>query len=361
MKNLLFFSVLIVAALGAGIWTKSLRPAASPVLKQENPTSVLHFDPQSLSFGEVWEEREYMHSVRVENRGPEKIQVEEVSCASCKGNALAIKPDRFELAPGSSQTIQVTLNLSLGGSRQSDAHLFAIPLRLIYSTAASSPGNTGHAFGEIKGTVKPFLATQQVWNLGTRLRASGPFECRYEVEALIPLGDLEVELLPPSELELSFSVNRRPDKPNSIHIIARSGSPAKSGLLRAEVVLRAKTVDGISLPPKRVPIEMDVTDRDIRVSPPELYFVGAKVGSTVESLVTVSSLSGREFSVQKAEPTGMGLEVSAGGNPKEFRVSQQVTRAGLISGVVSFTAQTVNGIEKIDVTVNTVGIKTGNN
>lgn len=353
MKNLIFYAVLIGAAVGAEVWSSGQRQAAAPTL------SPLHFDPQSLSFGEVWEDREFRHSIRVENRGPETIQVEG-ACASCTGNALAIEPDRFELAPGSSQIIRVTLDLSLNGPRQSDARRFGVSLRL-NSTAASSPGKSVQTVGVIKGTIKPFLVTQKVWNLGTRLRASGPFERCYEVEALIPLSALEVELLRPSELEMSFAVNRQPDKPNLIDIIAIAGSPTKSGLLRAEVVVRAKTLDGVSLPPKRFPIEMEVTDRDIRVSPPELYFAGTKVGATAESLVTVSSRSGRKFSVEKAVSTGQGLEVSAGDNTNEFRVSQRVTRAGCISGVVSFTAQTMNGIEKIDLTVSTFGIEVGNN
>ncbi len=357
MKRLFLYASLIVTALAAGLWSSgALSPSAAPDRQQEKPLPVLVFDSRSLDIGEVWEDREFKHTVRVENRGTETVHVEGVSCSSCKQAVSAISPDKFELAPGAAQRVQLTLNLNIGALRGTGPHRFTAPLRLRYSME-SKPGETLQSIGELRGAIKPVLVTHPVWNLGTHYKAGGPFEKRFEAVALTQLGSIEVEVLPPAEQQLSVSARRRPDKPNIFEIVVRSDGPANSGLHSGEIVLRPKTKDGELLPPKHVIIEVEFSDQDARISPAELYFGGTKIGSSVESLVSVSSLSGREIRVEGAEPVGAGLEVVPGVRKNEFRVRQRATQAGIIRGVVSFTVRTNDVVERVTLAVSAVGVE----
>ena len=122
-------------------------------------------------------------------------------------------------------------------------------------------------------------------------------------------------------------------------------------------MLRPKTMDGVSLPPKHISVEMEVVKNDIRISPAEVYFGGTRVGSTAQSIVSVSSRNGLAVQIEKVSPIGGGLSVAPGDRANEFRVKQQIAKSGSITGVVSFTVRTKTGVEQVDLNVGTVGVE----
>jgi hypothetical protein len=205
--------------------------------------------------------------------------------------------------------------------------------------------------------VKPVLVTRPVWNLGLYSKASGPIEKSFEVVAVPPLSSLDVELLPNPHWSPIVSVKQRPDRAEAFDFLVRSDAPKSPGILRREVVLRPTTLEGVSLPPKQITIEAEVVEHDTRLNPTELYLGGVKVGEAVESRVVVTSLSGRELRVEKVEPDGADLEVAPGDGPNEFRVKQRVTRSGQTSGMIWFTARTPDGVERVGLTVEVVGVE----
>lgn len=356
MKKVILYLAVIAGAVAAGLWSSgALSPSPGPNGKQEQPPPpVLVFDSRSLDIGEVWEDRAFKHTVRVENRGPETIHVDGVSCSTCNGGVFAIDPQRFELVPGASRTVQVNLNLTLAGNRKPESVPFAASLRMNYTTP-SNPGESQQIGSTLHGAVKPVLAMLPVWNLGTHLKASGPIERRFEVTALVPLGSLNVDVLEAHQWQLTVSARRRPSIADKFDILVRSEVPAISG--QCVVVLRPRAADGTALPAKHVLIELEVTNREIRASPAEVYFGGAKVGATLESLVSLSSRSGKEFQVEKAEAVGPGLQVIPGVRPNEFKVTQRIMQMGPLSGVVTFAVRTKNGVDRIDIAVSAVGVE----
>lgn len=289
--------------------------------------------------------------VKVENRGAETVRVEGASC-SCTG--LSTDPDRFELAPGGSREIQVTLDLSAQSRTGPEPRPFTAALRLRYSTPSREVSE--QSAGDLRGSVKPVLLTKPVWNLGLYSKASGPIERRFEVTAAIPLAALDVTI-PLNPWRLTVTAKPRADRLGVYDVIVRSDAPTVAGLLRSEVVFRPTTTDGVSLPPQHVTVEADIAASDVRIDPAELYIGGTRIGGTVETRVNVTSLSGRAVQVERVEPVGTDLEVTPGDGANEFRVKKKIMRVGSVSDVVWFTVRSKDGVERVRLVVEAVGVK----
>lgn len=353
MRNRLLLVLAVTLAGLAGLWTGGLRtagPQPKPRVKESPPVVVV--ESQSLGVGEVWEDREFQRTVRVVNQGADTVRIDDVGCG-CKGPCAA--PSQFELAPGTSREVRVTLDLSLPFRPGPEPVPFTTPVRVRW-TAPSGSGKPGHSEGALRGAVKPVLITRPVWNLGLHSKASGPIDKTVQVVAATPLATLDMEFLPNPHWTPTISMMPRGDQPGTLDMRVRSGAPTTAGILRSEVVLKPTAATGEVLPPKRVTIEAEVAEHDTRLNPSELVFGGAKVGETVESRVVVTSISGREIRIDEVKPDGADLQVTPGDSPNEYRVKQRVTRPGPASGTVWFTARTKDGIERIGLPVQVIGV-----
>ena len=354
MARRMLLALSISAALAAGLWTGGLyRTSAVPGGRQAEPPPVLVIDPHSLDLGEVWEGKAFTHPIRVENRGPEVVRVEGASCG-CTG--LTAEPNQFELAPGASRDVPVTIDL--GGLAQTgpQPRAFSAPLRLRYTTPGESEPR--QAAGELRGSVKPVVLTPADWTLGVYSKSSGAIEKRYEAVAAAPLAALDVETQP-NPWGLHASVKPRPDRVGVYDVLVRAPAPRDSGPIRAEIVFRPTAANGTPLPPKHVTVEAEVAASDVRTDPGELCFGGTRVGTAAESRVTVTAISGQAVTVERAEPVGEGLEVVPGASRNEYRVTQRVTRPGAANGVVRFSVRTETGVERIELKVEATGVEPG--
>lgn len=340
-------------AVVAGVWTGGLYRTPARSGPQQEPLPVLVIDPQSLDLGEVWEDRAFQRSVKVENRGSETVRVEGASCA-CTG--LKVEPAQFELTPGASQEVHVTLDLSNPPGSGPAPRPFTAPLRLRYTTPRK--GAIEQSVGELRGAVKPALLTQAVWNLGIHSHAGGSINRRFKVAAAVPLSTLEIEL-PATPWFCRAVVNRVRDTPDAYDVEVSSGGLPPVGSYQIQAALRATTVDQVRLPPKRVTVALEIID-DVRIEPPELVFGAATPGSVVESRVYISSVSGRGLRVEKVEPVGVGLTATRGERAGEFHISQHVSGLGRIDRVVWFVVRTEAGVQRVRLPIVVVGVESGN-
>ena len=163
--------------------------------------------------------------------------------------------------------------------------------------------------------------------------------------------------VPPNAWRLQVSAKARTDRAGVYDVVVRADEPAATGALRAEVVLRPRTADGTPVPPKHVTVEAEVSATDARMAPTELYFGGTRVGTTAESRVVVTAISGQEVRVERVEPAGAELEVLPTGGLNEYRVKQRVTRVGAVSNSVWFTVRTKTGVERLSLPVEAIGVE----
>ena len=152
MAQRILLALLVPTAVVAGAWTGGLYRSPARSGPRSEPSPILVIDPQSLDLGDVWEDRAFQRSVKVENRGSETVRVEGASCAS---TGLKVEPAQFDLAPGTSREVQVTLDLSNPPGTGPGPRPFTAPLRLRYTT----PGKDAvqQPVGEFRGAVKSAL------------------------------------------------------------------------------------------------------------------------------------------------------------------------------------------------------------
>lgn len=350
MSQRILLALLVPVATVAGLWTGGSFRSPAHSGPQKNPP-VLVIDQYALNLGEVWEDQAFQRSIKVENKGSETVRVEGASCA-CTG--LKIEPPQFDLSPGASREVRVTLNLSNPPGNGPAPRPLSAALHLRYSTPGKDTAQD--PVGEFHGTVKPALLAQPVWNLGICSKASGPIERHYEIVAATPLASLDVDI-PPNPWRLQVMVRPRADRAGVYNIHVRAADPAATGSLHTEVLLRPRTADGTPIPPKPIVVEAEVSATDARTAPTELYFGGARMGTVVESRVVVTAISGQEVRVERVEPSGPDLEVFPVDGVNEFRVKQRVMRVGAISNTVWFSVHTKTGVERVSLPVEVVGVE----
>ena len=61
--------------------------------------------------------------------------------------------------------------------------------------------------------------------------------------------------------------------------------------------------------------------------------------------------------MERVETSGQGVDVSRSENVGEYRVKQNVTRVGMIDHVITFTVRTKAGVERLSVSVRSVGVE----
>jgi hypothetical protein len=189
MKRLALNFILTCCAVATGVGL-AVFVLPSPDGVKRPDVVVLYVEPIHLDIGEVWEDEQFHWALPVENRGISPVTVENTSCGCYN---FTSEPRQFELQPGETRTVHLTLDLRDNSRGNRASRDVTVPVRFQCSTEQkekSPQWETWHLRGQIKSAVK----TKPVWHLGLHSELAESLPARtFMVYPVVPLAALEVD------------------------------------------------------------------------------------------------------------------------------------------------------------------------
>ncbi|MBY0514781.1 MAG: DUF1573 domain-containing protein [Gemmataceae bacterium] len=329
--------ILVAAATVVAIGAIAARRLVSPTADAP-PTSVLVVDDRDLDFGEVWETDRFVKTVRVRNTGPVPVRVTPLNpaCGCAKADAPPV-------AIGPGETAEVRFDLDLRGECVLCEPGAARPVTLPVSVQLDPPVPVPGARWNVRGRVRPvFSVPVRTVDLGRIPAARGPEPRTIAIRSWIALSQLD------STTEgIGFTAALAPagDPQRWNLVVTRSaGLPAAS--YTGTIQLAARGAAGEVLPTMRLPVEFDLL-ADVQPDTPILSLGSCRVGTATDGTVTLSSLSGRAFTVTRwvAEPANTFEVVSTEpmGTTRSFAIRHRVQAVGDCRGTVRFVGTDADG------------------
>lgn len=269
-------------------------------------------NPKSLDFGEPWASEEFEWTLPVTNPTATLIRIREVvkSC-SCVG----VTPQRFEIPPGQTQSLQLKLNLVDKGAWVSDRIDYRQELTLV---SESIPPLTW--MFQIRGTVRMPLQLD-------------PEQFRFDVvptdhtpHAVLIRVAVEVKEVLAHSKHRDVTVECHPSAsdPTKWKLMLRlSGS--HRGLVDIPLTLTPYTADGEALP--RVNWTFTARIRSpIQITPADVDFQTVALDTTVDQVLTLRQTTGRSCDIRDVRcPAGITATIEPTENADVCRLRVQTS------------------------------------
>ena len=326
---------MFLAAWGAGGYWLGQRGAAF----ERASRSALLIEPKNLDFGRVWAEEAFVWPITLANRSDKPVRVGRFA-ASC--DCTRIEPASLVLAPHSSGTVRLTIDLRRQRADDSWERDFAIRLRAHYALEGMIPKEQVWVVrGRVRDVVRydPFaLRFGEGLVVGSRFqRKSWRLACHPAVRELAArcepaAADVELAWPKGSSGSIQLALQPRPDLPVGNHSF--------------HVVLSGSDERGSPLPETRLPVSLRVV-HDVAIEPPHLTFALVPADQPAARTVQLRSRTGRPFEVVQVRSADGVLQVlpelpanaPAGTTEQRFRVRLEATRSEAGSVPVTFVVQ----------------------
>lgn len=333
--------VAIVLVCAGGYWV------GSAPRRHSDAEPALSVPLQYLSFGEVWEDPEFVWSLPIENHSSAPIEIADFQ-SSCP--YLIIAPRQLTIPPEATASVRLTIDLTglmtggCGGgpagsvSTEQDGAVRDYSLQLVPIRA---DGNY-HQGWVIQGRVRSvFTLSARRIDFGDSFVEGQEFKpATVALQAHIQLAKLSADCKP----ALANVKVAGGDQHYLLHIQPEQSLPP--GDFRFDVHVAAKTNNGDSVR-GRVRVAGRVLSNTYCL--PEAVLFGAReVGETLEETVEIRSYDGHSFEILAVESNHEQLsvrQVYQGKHVRRFRLSQKVSHVGDSIGNVEFVIRTTNGRE----------------
>jgi hypothetical protein len=245
--------------------------------------------PENLDFGAVWRQEAFEWDLPLENRSNRTIAISAVE-GSC--SCTSVKPKSFSLNPGDRIKLHLTLNLT--GKEQGTAFAdFSEGLQLF----DGGPGSRPLVSWRLQGLVKsPFSLKPTELDFGETLVEGQVYQVRQvDVVCYQPCRRIEVAIDP------SFGASTATgDDGTHFRIHIAPNSTLRPGIHESKLLVAAVLKNGDRTPPIPLKVSARIL-RDIGAIPSFSHAGALKIGSDREDLITLTSRTGRRFTVLKAE------------------------------------------------------------
>jgi hypothetical protein len=302
---------------------------------------------EKLDFAEVWETDRFAWTLPVENCGSERVAVTGV-VGSCQ--CLTVEPQQFALDPGGRIDLRLALDLRprSGEKAESGVRPFSVVLMPIIKP---EPGRVWRSpEWKVSGRVRRVLdAPDEVW-LGTHSEFAPALLPRsVTVVPKVPVRSLRATV-DRSDIVADVSADReRPDR-FVVELTAKDGGSYGPGDISWSVTLHSVAADGTELPPKTIRLTGRIVP-DVRSEPLEVLFPARTVGDVVEEVVSLRSLTGTPFRIERMTTEGAGVSVEPMGEGAGYHVRLRLDSAGEHRGVVTFTVEARDRVYRVAVPV----------
>lgn len=297
----------------------------------------LYVAPECLDFGDVWEQRDFILRLPIENRTKQNIRIRAfISTCGC----VDAEPKSMEVGPGAKETLRVKLNLSF---RPADAASSANQEAVRDFTVEVAP-RIRDDIGPVRawcihGRVRVALAiAPRSLNFGNRLvhETRHPTES-LQVRPIVPISDLTAECDP---AVASVRLQRR-DGSSTYDLQVTPNLALPVGPFSIQVRLHPNDQDGHPLPTLTVPVEGRVLD-EVQPFPLALQLGARQLGETATETISFQCLTGKAFKVrlEPIQPPSESLAVipiseSASTQPA-YRVTQLIAIEGSQTATLTF-------------------------
>lgn len=327
--------LVLAASCGATYWMGYVSQHGEAI-----QTDGLVIADQDLSFGTVWEQDAFRHTLSLKNTSPNNVEIVKFA-ASC--NCARVEPQSLVIPAGQTRKVQVKLDLTqekwCGQGVEAPVREFTVHLspllrdRRVFQTQWTLRGRVRRVFQlPPRATMiapEPFVRGE-------------PFASHcIVIPARVPLKSVVAECNP---ADASVSVARLDSKEENWNVVVTPSEQLPVGPFTFEVVLRAMGKAGKQLPASRLRVKGQVED-EVRAIPRELLLGALPVGTSAEAVVSLRSRKGQGFEIE-------GIETVAGTSvrPRSDRLSrntfalvQQIAKQGNQTARVRLTVRTAKG------------------
>lgn len=264
------------------------------------PKAKLFVPPAALQFGEVFETNAFSWSLPVENRSSQVLNIIGFS-NSC--SCVSVEPNSLVLEPGGSATIKLTLDLTAGPSGAEPVREFqAVVLPRFDGMLRSQDG------WRITGTIRKAFSMQPPGEFVAQDIIRGTKYLLQEIRGTvhIPLYSIKASC-------------------NIANVYLRPGLYTKDfvvqfqfhewlpvGYHRTELILEPLAKNGEVVTRSTVPVEVHVREPVVAV-PSNLSFGAHTLGSLVQDLVQLKSLTGSMFHVDRIQSSSDSIVIERTG------------------------------------------------
>jgi hypothetical protein len=283
-----------------------------------------------LDLGEVWEERSYVHRLRIQNTSGADAEIDrfEVGCRSC----MKVVPESARIPAGQAVTVELVFDLTQRSLR--DFGSAARPLsNMLAPVIRGRPVSRGSdekpwtVLGIIKSRV---TVDSPALDFGESLiQGQDPIPLRLRATLHESSGNLVAQT---DSSRFSIQLTPVDCHPQQVDVLITPKPDLPLGPFEAQLHLELARQDGKHLPAAVVTITGSVQP-EVRLLPARLVLGARPIGSEADETVVIQAPPGRAVNVARIDIDSPDLQVkptSVAGIPegRAFRVIQTFTRAG---------------------------------
>ena len=257
-------------------------------------TTGLYVNPESLNFGEVWEDNRFAWVLPIENRSPTEVTIDRFynSCVCTE-----ILPPSLVIPAGERKNIPLTIDLMTEKAYDCPPQAIRDFTVGIAAVVKRADGKEVNQTWEIRGRVKTAIQFEEpAIDFGMHSVRSQPLRPkRITVRTFTPLDTLAVS----GRLHYFPVRATRQEQDSSrfdLEIVPLPDLPAERYKFDISVV--PILPGGRRLAAKNLPVFAWLVS-DIQASPPEVVFGAVPVGEAAETTITLHSLTERAFTVDE--------------------------------------------------------------
>lgn len=297
-----------------------------------------------LDFGDAWEQRAFRWTVPVTNLGTRALHIEEVQ-GDC--DCTAIVPQNFELAPGATQELTLTIDLTQSDwAEDEQARSFESMLKPRLAPEANSESPVWLIRGRVQRN--PISASPPLIDFGNELIVGMPFPSRDSIISLAAgnhLTGIEARCVPP---EAGRAVLDALDgEPGRYRLKVTPAESLGRGRFSFSVLISALE----PAVPRSPVLDVNVVGTvqgDIVAQPDRVMFGARAVGGVGVDYVLLFSHEGRPLRVRIVqESPGVTATPAPGSEPelRVFELRQEFSSVGERWGSVQFEAGYIDSDE----------------
>ncbi len=348
----------IVLSCAAAYQLGSKTKEAVPSAPREYEIDGLVVAASSLDLGEVWEDKDFIWVLPIQNRTDRIIKISDFSL-SCGCMEAAEK----SLTIPAHATERLTLKLDL--NRRAGYEIGRATRPFVGEVTPIRTGSTRRERvrpWQLHGTVRSRVTLNYSALDFGELTAPGqkPVTRHVMATAHVPTPRLVAGVDPDV---LSVRIEPHPELANTFDVAVTLNSSLSPRHFKTKVELRLLTPDGETLPGVTLPVEGDVRP-GVGLFPAVLAFGGRQVGDSAEADVVLRAPAGVEAEIEKAESdvphvSAESIRVDNTLAGRAWRVSWKVAKEGHQSHTVYFSIRKADkSVEKIGLEVSCTGLAT---
>lgn len=298
-------------------------------LQGSTDSHVLAVPSEQLNFGTAWEQPQFPWTLTIRNTSSRRVDIEYFS-KTC--TCAVIEPKSLTLEAGESRDLHLTINLKRTRIPESAESPFAIEI-VPFERLETGPARALNSF-QVEGRVRYAIQYLSVPELGTHSEDAQPLPAvRLGLQSLLRLANLAVAS---TDSRFKVKVDGAIDPGHSFALVVSPNERLPVGPIQFDVTITPELPGGERAPALVVPVRGRIVG-DIQASPLSVIFGSRPVGESLEETITLTSLTGQEFTVEKWDAQLPGLSVERATElANTFQIRQRVLAAGQQSGNILF-------------------------